>query len=163
MLQSACLVINPITVDNFAVLLNCTRVDRASDFMMAPDLKLFIQVGWTEALLSIAWSTRAQLIFLPFRFPVVLYLLSPRLCFFIVYLRPKVTLHFSVLNISILILLLSKWNIAISSQHLPKHSSRKTTYKCKITFSCYLCFHEKHKNSIFSQTFRLTNNLNMLY
>ena len=35
MRQSACLVINPITVDNFAALLNCTPVDRASDSMMA--------------------------------------------------------------------------------------------------------------------------------
>ena len=29
--QSACLVINPVTVDNFAALFNCTPVDRASD------------------------------------------------------------------------------------------------------------------------------------
>ena len=36
MRQSACLVINPITVDNFAPLFNCTPVDRASDSMMAP-------------------------------------------------------------------------------------------------------------------------------
>ena len=36
MRQYACLVINPITVDNFAVLFNCTPVDRASDSMMAP-------------------------------------------------------------------------------------------------------------------------------
>ena len=34
--QSACLVINPITVDNFAVLFNCMPVDRASDSLMAP-------------------------------------------------------------------------------------------------------------------------------
>ena len=36
MRQSACLVINQITVDNFAALFNCTPVDRASDSMMAP-------------------------------------------------------------------------------------------------------------------------------
>ena len=36
MRQSARLVINPITVDNFAALFNCTPVDRASDYMMAP-------------------------------------------------------------------------------------------------------------------------------
>ena len=36
MRQSAGLVINPITVDNFAALFNCTPVDRASDSMMAP-------------------------------------------------------------------------------------------------------------------------------
>ena len=34
--QSACLVINPITFDGYAVLFNCTPVDRASDSMMAP-------------------------------------------------------------------------------------------------------------------------------
>ena len=36
MRQSACLVINPIMVDSFAALFNCTPVDRASDSMMAP-------------------------------------------------------------------------------------------------------------------------------
>ena len=34
MRQSACLVFNPITVDNFASLLNCTPMGRASDSMM---------------------------------------------------------------------------------------------------------------------------------
>ena len=36
MQQSACLVINPITVDNFAALFYCTPVDQASDSMMVP-------------------------------------------------------------------------------------------------------------------------------
>ena len=36
MRQSACLVINPITVDSYAALFDCTPVDRASDSMMAP-------------------------------------------------------------------------------------------------------------------------------
>ena len=36
MRQSACLVINPIMVDGFAALFNCTPLDRASDSMMAP-------------------------------------------------------------------------------------------------------------------------------
>ena len=36
MRQSACLVIYPITVNNFDALLNCTPVDRASDSMMTP-------------------------------------------------------------------------------------------------------------------------------
>ena len=36
MRQSACLVINPITVDGYAALFICTPVDRASDSMMAP-------------------------------------------------------------------------------------------------------------------------------
>ena len=35
MRQSACLVINPFTVDNFAALFNCTPVDRAPDSLMA--------------------------------------------------------------------------------------------------------------------------------
>ena len=38
MRQSTCLVINPIMVDNFAALFNCTLVDRASDSVMAPTL-----------------------------------------------------------------------------------------------------------------------------
>ena len=36
MRQSACLVINPITVDGYAALFNCTTVDQAPDSMMAP-------------------------------------------------------------------------------------------------------------------------------
>ena len=32
----ACLVINPIKVDNFAACFNCTQVDRGSDSLMAP-------------------------------------------------------------------------------------------------------------------------------
>ena len=35
MRQSAYLVVNPITVDNFAALFNCTPVDRASDSLTA--------------------------------------------------------------------------------------------------------------------------------
>ena len=36
MRQTACLVVNPVTVDNFADLFNCTPADRASDLVMAP-------------------------------------------------------------------------------------------------------------------------------
>ena len=36
MRQSACLVINTITVGGYAALFNCSPVDRASDSMMAP-------------------------------------------------------------------------------------------------------------------------------
>ena len=36
MRQYACLVFNPITVDNYAAFFNCTPVGRASDSMMAP-------------------------------------------------------------------------------------------------------------------------------
>ena len=38
--QTACLVDNPITVDNFAFLFNCTPVGRTSDSMMVPTLRL---------------------------------------------------------------------------------------------------------------------------
>ena len=38
MRQSACLVFDPITVNNSASLFNCMPVVRASDSMMAPDL-----------------------------------------------------------------------------------------------------------------------------
>ena len=36
MRQSACLVVNPITVDSFASLFNCTPAGRASDSIMGP-------------------------------------------------------------------------------------------------------------------------------
>ena len=36
MRQSACLVFNKITVENYAAFFNCTPVGRASDYMMAP-------------------------------------------------------------------------------------------------------------------------------
>ena len=36
MRQSACVVINPVTVDNFAAHFNCTPMDRTSDSMMVP-------------------------------------------------------------------------------------------------------------------------------
>ena len=62
MRQSACLVFNPITVDNYAAFFNCTPVGRASDSMMAPT-KLFILIGWGRSLLSVAWPTGVQLMF----------------------------------------------------------------------------------------------------
>ena len=74
MRQFACLVINPILVDNFAALFNCTPVDRASDSNDGPDLKLFILVGWDRSFSSVAWSTGTQMmIFFCFIFPVVLF------------------------------------------------------------------------------------------
>ena len=71
--QSACLVINPITVDSYAALFNCTQVDQASDSMMArPKAIHFSWLG--PELSSVAWSTGAQLIiFFCFRFSVVLF------------------------------------------------------------------------------------------
>ena len=68
MRQSACLVINPITVDGYAALFNCTPVNRASDSMMAPTLSYYFSWLGPE-LSSVAWSTGAQLIiFFCFRF-----------------------------------------------------------------------------------------------
>ena len=61
MRQSACLVFNPIMVDNYAAFFNCTPV--ASDFYYSPDLKLFILVGWGRSFLSVAWPTGVQLVF----------------------------------------------------------------------------------------------------
>ena len=49
MQQSACLVINPITVDGYATLFNCTPVDRASDSMMAPTYSYSFFVGWDQS------------------------------------------------------------------------------------------------------------------
>ena len=67
MRQSTCLVINPITVDGYSALFNCTPVDRASDSMMA------IHFSWLgPELSSVVWSTGAQLIiFFCFKFSVV--------------------------------------------------------------------------------------------
>ena len=60
--QSACLVFNPIMVDNYAVFFNCTPAGRVSDSLMAPT-KLFISVGWGRSFLSFAWPTGIQLVF----------------------------------------------------------------------------------------------------
>ena len=49
MRQSACLVINLITVDDYATLFNCTPVDRASDsmtlYLSSPRLCFFIVIS----------------------------------------------------------------------------------------------------------------------
>ena len=63
MRQSACLVFNPIMVDNYAAFFNCCSVGRASVSMMVPT-KLFILVGWDRSFLSVAWPTGVQLVFL---------------------------------------------------------------------------------------------------
>ena len=78
MRQSACLAINPIMVDSFPALFNCTPVDRASDSMMAPPpppRHKAIHFSWLgPELSSVARSTGAQLMFFfCFRFPVVLF------------------------------------------------------------------------------------------
>ena len=60
MRQSACLVVNPIMVDNYAAFFNCTPVCRDGI-----DLKLFILNSWLgKEQLSVAWLTGVQLVFL---------------------------------------------------------------------------------------------------
>ena len=61
MRQSACLVFNPVTVNNFASLLNCTPVGRASDSIM-PDIKLFILVGWCRSFFVRCLTTGVSLL-----------------------------------------------------------------------------------------------------
>ena len=96
MRQHACLAINPITVENFAALFNCTRwIGRQTQSW----LKIFILVGFgrssyvcclvhrgsTDDFLliqissGVVWQTRDLHLSRN-----KLYLLSPRLCFFIV-------------------------------------------------------------------------------
>ena len=99
MRQSAGLVINPIMVDNFAALFNCMPVDRTSDYD-CPELKLFILVGWDRSSFVCCFVHRGStddLVLLQIFSGVVsqsrdlklshntLYLLSPRLCFFIIF------------------------------------------------------------------------------
>ena len=43
--QTACLLVNPITVNNFAVLFNCTPAGRASDLRLRPK-----NCGWGSML-----------------------------------------------------------------------------------------------------------------
>ena len=43
--QTACLVVNPITVGNFAFLFNCTPVGRTSDYD-GSDLKTYLLMRW---------------------------------------------------------------------------------------------------------------------
>ena len=71
MRQSACLVINPITIDNFAALFYCTPVDRASDSLVASTLSYSFMLVGPGALSSVAWPTGAQLmLFFCFRLAV---------------------------------------------------------------------------------------------
>ena len=61
MRQSACLVFNPITVDNYAAFLNAHRSVRRQTHD-GPDLKLFMLVGWGPSFSSAAWPTGVQLV-----------------------------------------------------------------------------------------------------
>ena len=59
MRQSICLVINPIMVDNFAALFNCTPMDQGSDSMMAPPLTIYFSwlvVIFESFLIYVTWS-----------------------------------------------------------------------------------------------------------
>ena len=60
MRQTACLVVNPITINNFADLFNCTPVGRASDLMMASALSF--QLSWLGPDLSLVGPTGVQLL-----------------------------------------------------------------------------------------------------
>ena len=59
MRQSACLVVNPVTVDSFASLFNCTPVGRASDALIGPTYSLLIYLIWLglDLVLSVARSS----------------------------------------------------------------------------------------------------------
>ena len=72
--QSACLVFNPITVNNIASLFNCTPVGRASDSMMAPTKSYLFKLVGAGDFLSVASPTGVQLlVFLCPSVPVVLF------------------------------------------------------------------------------------------
>ena len=58
MRQSACLVVNPITVDSYGFLINCTTVGQASDLMTALRKSFNPLVG--ASCLSLAGPTVAQ-------------------------------------------------------------------------------------------------------
>ena len=100
MRQSACLVFNPITVNNFASLFNCMPVGRASDSMMDPDIKLFILVGWGRSFFVCCLAHRGSTVGIlllqcssvvvhPEGSPGIgcnTFLSSPHLCFIIVFI-----------------------------------------------------------------------------
>ena len=80
--QTACLVVNPITVGNFAFLFNCTPVGRTSDSMMVPTSRL---IYWWDGRGLMLWlfvrPTRVYLLDF-FCSGIQFYLLlSPYLCF----------------------------------------------------------------------------------
>ena len=61
MRQTARLVVNPITVDRFAAIFNCTPAGRASDLMMAPS-KIFHLSRLGLDALSLVGPTGVQLL-----------------------------------------------------------------------------------------------------
>ena len=93
--------INPLTVDNLATLFICTPLDRPSDSMMGPDLKLLILVGldWSSFVYCLVHRGSFDDLLLQISCGVVwqtrdlklsrntLYLLGPCLCFSMVIKR----------------------------------------------------------------------------
>ena len=75
MKQSACLEVNPVTVDHFPYLFNCTPVDRGSASLMArlKKIKLFIRLFGPRHFMSVSQLNGAQLlVFLCSSIPVAL-------------------------------------------------------------------------------------------
>ena len=60
MRQTACLVINPITVDGYTLLFNCTTTARALDSMTASSEALANGLGLDE--MSLAWAAVVQVL-----------------------------------------------------------------------------------------------------
>ena len=60
MRQSACLAINPITVNNFASLFDCTPVGRASDSVMGPTCWMNFNWLGPDLVLSVALTFGVQ-------------------------------------------------------------------------------------------------------
>ena len=61
-LNVACLVFNPILIDNYAAFFNYPG-GSGIRLIDVPGIKLFILVGWGRSFLSVAWSTGVQLVF----------------------------------------------------------------------------------------------------
>ena len=80
--QTACLVVSPITVGNFAFLFNCTPVGRASDSVMVPTLGLVCWWGGGGLVLWLFVGPAGVCLLGFFCSGVWFYLLlSPYLCF----------------------------------------------------------------------------------
>ena len=89
--QSACLLVNPVTFNNFAVLFNCMPVGRGSDSYDKPNTKLTIELVGAGPM-SVSGPIRVQLCFSGvadaqgiFRCPNTLLLSSPHPCFITVF------------------------------------------------------------------------------
>ena len=80
--QTACLVVNPITVGNFAFLFNCTPVGRTSDSMMVPTYRLIYWLDGRDLMLWLFVRPTGVYLLDFFCSGIQFYLLlSPYLCF----------------------------------------------------------------------------------